>query len=55
MAEQSQTMLRRAKIVATAGPATDDGEVLRQMMLAGLDVVLEGLKKDNIRFSNELR
>ena len=39
MAEQSQTMLRRAKIVATAGPATDDGEVLRQMMLAGLDVV----------------
>jgi pyruvate kinase len=39
MAEQPQTMLRRAKIVATAGPATDDGEVLRQMMLAGLDVV----------------
>jgi pyruvate kinase len=39
MLEQSQTMLRRAKIVATAGPATDDGEVLRQMMLAGLDVV----------------
>jgi pyruvate kinase len=36
MAEQS---LRRAKIVATAGPATDDLEVLKQMMHAGLDVV----------------
>jgi pyruvate kinase len=36
VAEQT---LRRAKIVATAGPATDDLEVLKQMMLAGLDVV----------------
>src|SRR5689334_15992009 len=32
-------MRRRAKIVATLGPATDDPEVLRQMMSAGLDVV----------------
>jgi pyruvate kinase len=31
--------LRRAKIVATVGPATDDLEVLTQMMRAGLDVV----------------
>jgi len=31
--------LRRAKIVATLGPATDDLEVLTQMMRAGLDVV----------------
>ena len=31
--------LRRAKIVATLGPATDDLEVLTQMMHAGLDVV----------------
>ena len=31
--------LRRAKIVATAGPATDDLEVLVQMMRAGVDVV----------------
>jgi pyruvate kinase len=31
--------LRRAKIVATVGPATDDVEVLTQMMRAGLDVV----------------
>jgi pyruvate kinase len=30
---------RRAKIVATLGPSTDDPEVLTQMMLAGLDVV----------------
>ncbi len=31
--------LRRAKIVATAGPATDDLEVLVQMVRAGVDVV----------------
>jgi pyruvate kinase len=31
--------LRRAKIVATAGPATDDLEVLMQMVRAGVDVV----------------
>jgi pyruvate kinase len=32
-------LLRRAKIVATVGPATDDVAVLTQMMQAGLDVV----------------
>jgi pyruvate kinase len=32
-------MLRRTKIVATLGPATDDPEVLRSMIIAGLDVV----------------
>jgi len=32
-------MLRRTKIVATLGPATDDPEVLRAMIIAGLDVV----------------
>ncbi len=31
-------MLRRTKIVATLGPATDDPEVLRRVILAGLDV-----------------
>jgi pyruvate kinase len=36
VAEQS---LRRVKGVATAGPATDSLEVLKQMMQAGLDVV----------------
>jgi pyruvate kinase len=35
----NQALLRRAKIVATLGPATDDLEVLTQMMRAGLDVV----------------
>jgi pyruvate kinase len=34
-----QALLRRAKIVATLGPATDDLELLTQMMRAGLDVV----------------
>ena len=33
------TLRRRAKIVGTLGPATDDLEVLTQMMHAGLDVV----------------
>jgi len=32
-------MLRRTKIVATVGPATDDLSVLTEMMRAGLDVV----------------
>ena len=32
-------MLRRTKIVATVGPATDDLGVLTEMMRAGLDVV----------------
>lgn len=31
-------MLRRSKIVATLGPATDDPEILRQMIDAGLNV-----------------
>lgn len=32
-------MIRRTKIVATLGPATDDPEVLRQLIQAGVDVV----------------
>src|ERR1700756_5287951 len=32
-------MLRRTKIVATVGPATDDLGILTEMMRAGLDVV----------------
>ena len=31
-------MLRRTKIVATLGPATDDGATLCEMIDAGLDV-----------------
>jgi pyruvate kinase len=37
--EAKEALRRRAKIVATVGPATDDLEVLTQMMRAGLDVV----------------
>ena len=32
------TMLRRTKIIATLGPATDDAKTLREMISAGLDV-----------------
>ncbi|HNL24217.1 MAG TPA: pyruvate kinase, partial [Pseudomonadales bacterium] len=32
-------MLRRTKIVATLGPATDAPQVLEQMLLAGVNVV----------------
>ena len=39
MAERPDAMLRRTKIVATVGPATDSLEVLTEMMHAGLDVV----------------
>jgi len=37
--EAKGTVQRRAKIVATVGPATDDLDVLTQMMQAGVDVV----------------
>lgn len=30
--------MRRTKIVCTMGPATDDDNVLRDLMLAGMDV-----------------
>ena len=39
MADKTPAPLRRAKIVATVGPATDSLEVLTQMMFAGADVV----------------
>ena len=40
MAERAgRTRLRRAKIVATVGPATDDLAVLTQVLQAGVDVV----------------
>ena len=32
-------MLRRTKIVATMGPATDDPKVLDEVLRAGVDVV----------------
>ena len=30
--------MRRTKIICTLGPATDKGDVLRQLMIAGMDV-----------------
>ncbi len=39
MADKPSASLRRAKIVATVGPATDEIGVLTQMMHAGVDVV----------------
>ena len=39
MAERPTPLLRRTKIVATVGPATDSLDVLTEMMHAGLDVV----------------
>ena len=39
MVERAAPVLRRTKIVATLGPATDDPEVLAQMIRAGVDVV----------------
>ena len=31
--------LRKTKIICTLGPATDDDEVLRKLMIEGMDVV----------------
>jgi pyruvate kinase len=39
VAERPTPLLRRTKIVATVGPATDSLEVLTEMMHAGVDVV----------------
>lgn len=39
MKETKPVVLRRTKIVATLGPVTDDPRVLRDILLAGVDVV----------------
>jgi pyruvate kinase len=52
-------MLRRTKIVATLGPATDDPDVLWEMCRAGLDVARvnfsHGAQEDHLRRINLLR
>ncbi|MCB1843865.1 MAG: pyruvate kinase [Halioglobus sp.] len=52
-------MLKRTKIVATLGPATDDPKVLRAMINAGVDVVRinfsHGTEADQRRRTQELR
>ncbi len=52
-------MLRRTKIVATLGPASDDPNILDQMIAAGLDVVRlnfsHGTAEDHIRRAEMVR
>ncbi len=52
-------MIRRTKIVATLGPATDDPEILRKMIVAGMDVVRvnfsHGVAADHVRRVNMVR
>ncbi len=52
-------MPRRTKIVATLGPATDDGEVLKDLIDAGVDVVRlnlsHGVADDHLRRARLVR
>src|SRR5512147_919780 len=52
-------MLRRTKIVATLGPATDNPRVLKGIIRAGVDVVrvnlAHGTAEDHIRRVREVR
>ena len=52
-ANTKEYMIRRTKIVATLGPATDDPETLKKMIAAGLDVVRvnfsHGVAEDHIQ------
>ena len=52
-------MIRRTKIVATLGPASDDPKILDQMIAAGLDVVRlnfsHGTADDHIRRAEMIR
>lgn len=36
--EEGMTKMRRTKIICTLGPSTDKGDILRQLMIAGMDV-----------------
>ncbi|USD64399.1 pyruvate kinase [Vibrio sp. SCSIO 43136] len=51
--------LRRTKIVATLGPATDDGDVLEQIISAGINVVRmnfsHGEPQDHVQRANRVR
>jgi pyruvate kinase len=52
-------MLRRTKIVATLGPATDDIDVLKDVLAAGVNVVRlnfsHGIPEDHINRANNVR
>jgi len=51
-------VLRRTKIVATLGPATDDSDVLEKLIMAGLNVARlnfsHGVAADHIKRANEV-
>ena len=53
------TIQRRTKIVATIGPGTDKGDVLEQMILAGVNVVRlnfsHGSPEDHIERARRVR
>src|SRR4051794_25018176 len=55
----NQTALRRTKIVATIGPASDSPEMLRALILAGMDVARlnfsHGSHEDHARTIARLR
>ena len=59
MAESGTAGLRRTKIVATLGPASDSPETMTQMILAGMDVarfnLSHGLSSDHLRRLGALR
>ena len=52
-------MLRRTKIVATLGPASNDADVIRQMIAAGVDIVRlnfsHGVAEDHIHRAQVVR
>jgi pyruvate kinase len=52
-------MIRRTKIVATLGPATDDPQILKRMLAAGVDVVRlnfsHGKAEDHARRAHQVR
>ena len=55
----SPSAIRRSKIIATLGPATDDPQRLRQLLKAGVDLVRlnfsHGLAEDHIRRATAVR
>ena len=52
-------MLRRTKIIATIGPATEDAQILREIILAGVDLVRvnmsHGTNQDHVRWIKSIQ
>ena len=57
MKKHHESLLRRTKIIATLGPATDDPELMRRMLEAGVNVVRlnfsHGTFEDHTNFINK--